>query len=196
MLNPQGRHSRESGNPLCFDVKAKLDSRFRGNDGDVRASIILDAAPEARQSVWFTGTRMRSAVLVLCLTFCSLIQASPLSLIPRPAQLQQNSGEFKVDGASAILVPARDASARGSAQYLADLLARTRGLHLNVAEAKGANHAIIFQRSPKGATSPAEGYTLDVTPQGIRIEASDDAGLFYGAVTLFQLLTPIRSRAR
>ncbi|GLQ43484.1 hypothetical protein GCM10007902_33340 [Dyella nitratireducens] len=28
-----GRHSRESGNPFCFDAKANMDSRFRGNDG-------------------------------------------------------------------------------------------------------------------------------------------------------------------
>jgi len=132
---------------------------------------------------------MRSAVLVLCLTLCSLVQANPLSLIPQPAQLQQNSGTFKVDSATSILIPAHDASARGSAQYLADLVARTRGLHLNVVETKSANNAIVFQRNLRGAASHAEGYTLDVTPQGIRIEASDDAGLFYGAVTLFQLLT-------
>ena len=27
------RHSRASGNPCCSDAKAKMDSRFRGNDG-------------------------------------------------------------------------------------------------------------------------------------------------------------------
>ena len=133
---------------------------------------------------------MRSAVLFLCLTFCSVAYAAAPSLIPQPAELQPKSGSFKVDGGTSIIVPAHDASARNTAQYLADLLERTRGLHMDVTEAKGASRAIVLQRAAKSDASHAEGYTLDVTPQGIRIEASDDAGIFYGAVTLCQLLTP------
>jgi len=133
---------------------------------------------------------MRSAVLLLCLTFCSLAQAATPSLIPRPAELRPNSGSFNVDGGTSIVVPAHDASTHNTAQYLADLIERTRGFHLAVTEAKGTNRAVVFQRTPKNNANRAEGYTLDVTPQGIRIEASDDAGLFYGAVTLYQLLTP------
>src|SRR5581483_9035139 len=138
----------------------------------------------------FTGRRMRSAVLFLCLTFCSVAYAAAPSLIPQPAELQPKSGSFKVDGGTSIIVPAHDASARNTAQYLADLLERTRGLHMDVTEAKGASRAIVLQRAAKSDANHAEGYTLDVTPQGIRIEASDDAGIFYGAVTLYQLLTP------
>ncbi|XRD83510.1 family 20 glycosylhydrolase [Dyella acidisoli] len=133
---------------------------------------------------------MRTAVLLLCLTICCLAQAAPVSLIPRPEELQQNSGSFKVDDGTPILIPANDAAARSSAQYLADLVEHTRGLHLNVVETTGENRGIVFQHNSKSAASHAESYTIDVTPQGIRIEASDDAGLFYGAVTLFQLLTP------
>ena len=131
---------------------------------------------------------MRFAALLLCMTFCSLVQAASPSLIPLPAELQRNSGSFKVDNGVSIVVPAHDASAHSAAQYLADLAARTRGLHMDVVETKGNGHAIVFQRGPK--SDHAEAYTLDVTPQGIRIEAGDDAGLFYGAVTLYQLLTP------
>jgi hypothetical protein len=31
--------SRESGNPCCSGTKAKMDSRFRGNDGQERAMV-------------------------------------------------------------------------------------------------------------------------------------------------------------
>ena len=34
---------------------------------------------------------------------------------------------------------------------------------------------------------PPEGYTLEIDPEGIRIEAADEAGLFYGQQTLRQL---------
>ncbi|HKT29542.1 beta-N-acetylhexosaminidase [Dyella sp.] len=130
---------------------------------------------------------MRFAALLLCLTLCGFAHAAPVTLIPLPAQLQQANGTFKVDGSTAIVVPANDQAADASAQYLADLVARVRGIHLQVKEGS-ADHAIVFQRSSNA--SHAEGYTLDVTPQGIRIQAHDDAGLFYGAVSLYQLLTP------
>jgi hexosaminidase len=130
---------------------------------------------------------MRFAALILSLTLCGIACAAPVSLIPQPAQLQQAKGVFKVADGTTIGVPANDQAARASAQYLADLIARTRDVHLNLVEG-AANQAIVFQRNPK--LTHAEGYTLDVTPQGIRIEAHDDAGLFYGAVTVYQLLTP------
>ena len=130
---------------------------------------------------------MRLAVLLFCVALCGLAQATPVSLIPLPAQLQPAQGSFKVDDGMSIVVPAHDKAARDSAQYLVDVLARTRGLHLKIQEGDAAPHAIVFQRE---AGTHAEGYTLAVTPQGIRVAAHDDAGLFYGAVTLYQLLTP------
>jgi hexosaminidase len=133
---------------------------------------------------------MRFASLLLCLVLCGLVQASPVSLIPQPAQLQLAKGAFKVDGQTLIVVPAHDTAMAQDAAYLVDLLAHTRGIRPKVTEDVRINNAIVFVRDPKAAVSQAEGYTLDVTPQGIRITARDDAGLFYGAVTLWQLLTP------
>lgn len=133
---------------------------------------------------------MRSAALLFCLTLCGYAQAASVSLIPLPAQLQRAEGSFRVGDDTAIVVPAHDEAARQSAQYVADLVARTRGLHLQVTEKADAHPAIVFQRNAKAADAHAESYVLDASTQGIRIEAHDDAGLFYGAVTLYQLLTP------
>lgn len=133
---------------------------------------------------------MRFASLLLCLALCSLAQAAPVSLIPLPAKLQLADGTFKVVDDTPIVIPTHDPAARQDALYLVDLLARTRGLHLQVTENTQASRAIVFSRDPRAMVSHAEGYTLDVTRQGVRIVARDDAGLFYGAVTLWQLLTP------
>ncbi len=48
-----------------------------------------------------------------------------------------------------------------------------------------ATPEIAFQREP---AMPPEGYRLHVAPEGARIVATSSTGLFYGAVTLWQLL--------
>ena len=116
--------------------------------------------------------------------------AASMPVIPLPAQSQAASGSFKVDGNTVIVIASHDAATRQSAAYFADLLAHTRGLTLKIVDGGAASNAIVFAKNAKAAVSHAEGYTLDVTPKGIRIDARDDAGVFYGAVTLWQLLTP------
>jgi len=114
----------------------------------------------------------------------------PISLIPLPAQLTVADGTFNVDAHTPIVVADHAGSTRRTAQYLAELIARTRGLHLPVQQGAATTAAIVLRRDPQAPVTNREGYALDVTPQGIRITARDDAGLFYGAVTLWQLLTP------
>jgi hexosaminidase len=128
------------------------------------------------------------AVLPLRATLAS--EATPPSLIPLPAQFQLQPGRFTVDADTPIVLADHDAATKQTAAYLIDLLARTRGLRLRVAEGGKAARAIVLQRDPQAPVEQAEGYMLTVTPQGIRIVARDDAGLFHGAITLYQLLTP------
>jgi len=113
-------------------------------------------------------------------------------LLPMPAHIEVASGGLPVDDGTSIVVPAHDAATRRTAQYLADLLARTRGLHLKVKVEAGAapRGAIVLSREDDAPVANAEGYALDVTPAGIHVTARNDAGLFYGAITLWQLLTP------
>ncbi|HWU77822.1 MAG TPA: family 20 glycosylhydrolase [Rhodanobacter sp.] len=116
--------------------------------------------------------------------------AAPPSLIPQPVQMTVTDGSFRVDAHTPIVVVGDVAATRHTANYLADLLARTRGLHLRVTAGKVEAPAIVLQRDPQASVTQAGGYALEVTPQGIRVSARDDAGLFHGAITLFQLLTP------
>jgi hexosaminidase len=117
-------------------------------------------------------------------------RAATPSLLPMPADIRMVDGSLPVVDGMSIVVPAHDAATRRTAQYLVDLLARTRGLHLTVKEGAAPRGAIVLSREADAPVAHAEGYALDVTPQGIRIGARDDAGLFHGVVTLWQLLTP------
>ena len=115
---------------------------------------------------------------------------APPSLIPQPVQVTMADGSFLVDAHTPVVIVGDAVATRHTAHYLTQLLARTRGLHLRVASGKIQPPAIVLQRDAHAAVTQAGGYTLDVTPQGVHIRARDDAGLFHGAITLYQLLTP------
>jgi len=109
----------------------------------------------------------------------------PLLVAPAP-----DPSPVTVSDGETIFAPAGDAAALGVAHYLSDLVRKTRGLTLKVAVGGGpraGGPAIILTRR-RGLAG--EAYALDVQQGQARIAATDDAGLFYGAVTLWQLLTP------
>ena len=122
-----------------------------------------------------------AALLLVCPGWAHA-EGPVVPVIPEPLSVAPAAGAPLVigDGAS-ILAEARD---RDAAQALADLALRSRGLKLSLRG--GDRPAIRLVRSGRAAP---ESYVLTVGPNGARIEASDGAGLFYGAVTLWQLMT-------
>ncbi len=113
-----------------------------------------------------------------------------VSVIPQPATVVVAEGRFTVGADTPIVIADDEKATADTAAYLSDLLGRTRGLRLRVQHGAAPAHAIVLRRDPHAAVAQAEGYALDVTPDGVRISARDDAGLFHGAITLWQLLTP------
>ncbi len=114
------------------------------------------------------------------------------AVLPIPAQVLPGDGAYHVGAMLDVRVPARDAGAAAAARYLAELLARLGGPACDVRAGRPATGAIAFERHTGLAT---EGYALEVRQDGVTIAASSDAGLFYGAVTLSQLLPPPGSPA-
>src|SRR5262245_37132865 len=110
----------------------------------------------------------------------------PVRVVPLPASVVPGSGQFRLDDGVRIL--AADARAATVARYLAELIGRTRGIRLDASNTGEPGGAIRLLLEPGAALSP-EAYRLDVTAEGIDIRAADARGLFYGAVTLWQLAT-------
>lgn len=143
-------------------------------------------------------TTRHPAVLLRCMLFAvTCLLANPLlarpsvpSLIPQPAQFDAAEGNFSVGPAIPIVVADKTAASLRTAQWLAALTERTRGLKLAVHQRAAGAGAIVLQLDGSLAPGHDEAYVLDVTPQGIRLTARTDAGLFRGATTLWQLLTP------
>ncbi len=119
-------------------------------------------------------------------TAATRVEALPL--IPAPVQAERGEGRFQITAKTAVSVAPGDAPARNAANYLIQLLRDTRSLDLAVREEPVPSPASIrLQLDPQSPVAQAEGYALDVDAQGLRIRARDDAGLFYGAISAWQL---------
>jgi hexosaminidase len=108
--------------------------------------------------------------------------ASPLPLIPMPASVTRTTGGVSITNGAGVV--ASDAGATTAARLLINHVRTTRGLELRPA----TNGAVRLERD---ASVVGEGaYRLEVSDAGVRITASTDSGLLYGAMTLAQLLSP------
>ncbi len=137
-------------------------------------------------------TPLRTAALsAIVLAAASGVQAresSGLTLTPAPATAVRAEGAFQLSAATRIHVAQGDREAKGVASQLADLVQRSRGFRPLVVEGapKAGEAAIVFTR--QGPTG--EAYRLDIAPTGVTIAAAQRAGLFYGAMSVWQLATP------
>lgn len=113
--------------------------------------------------------------------------APPVSLIPLPASVEHGEGRFDLTAATPLL--AEGEGARTVAMQFATLLAKGFAVEPALADGTGVTGAIRFAIDPARAAAGAESYRLEVAPEGVTVSAGDDAGLFYGAMTLLQLAT-------
>jgi hexosaminidase len=112
------------------------------------------------------------------------VNATEPSLIPWPAKVATQGGEFVVTGETPVCAAGvADSTVR---QFQA-IVKAVEGIELEARRCGGAAIALVL--SPTAAVADTEGYTLDVSSTGIRVEARADAGLYYGAMTVAQLLS-------
>ncbi|MGH8154485.1 MAG: family 20 glycosylhydrolase [Rhodanobacteraceae bacterium] len=109
-----------------------------------------------------------------------------------PANLARHAGTFVVGDATPVVLRSGDPASAFVARHLVDTLAATSALRLHVSS--GGNvptrGAVVFHLDPGAGTDKPGSYVLDVSPHGITVTARTAKGLYYGSVTLWQLLTP------
>jgi hexosaminidase len=118
---------------------------------------------------------------------------APLPLLPAPASVERSPGYFSLRRGAPLILRSDNAQALGVARYFVDLTQRTHSLHLDLRPlgARDTDDAIVFVLDPKFLVSGedgTEGYELSVSTRRVLLEARTPRGLFYGAVTLWQLL--------
>jgi hexosaminidase len=126
---------------------------------------------------------MHVRVLMSC-WFSLMGAAQAQEIVPLPAHLQRNTGEFVLTAATTIVA---DRAAQAEAQTLRDYLRPATGFALPVVSRDSGN--AIRLRMDKNLTALGEeGYRLSSDARGVSITAAGAAGLFYGVQTLRQML--------
>jgi hexosaminidase len=127
------------------------------------------------------------SAILLCAAPAPAVDIKPAAIIPQPAQIEMQPGTFELTAKTAITF----AGGEGEAQKLATALRPATGFKLPVApvSSRTESRGIAFRLLTNQLSSlGAEGYELTGTPQAVVIAAATEAGLFYGARTLLQLL--------
>ena len=104
-----------------------------------------------------------------------------LNLVPYPAKVYEQKGEFELNSGTVITV--HDESSKLAAEFLQGFLETATGFKNPVGSRKGDSN-IRFERV-KSMSNKA--YRLSITPNKVIIKASSEAGFFYGVETFRQL---------
>ncbi len=132
------------------------------------------------------------SALVLSSAVVSRAQSKTPAIIPAPLSFASTNGTLKVSDGAVISYPENDTEAAFAADYLARIVLRTRGIKLiarPVGSTSPKNALIVFRRGAPMEATKKDGYDLSITGKGVEITAADRGGLFYGAVTLWGLLS-------
>jgi hexosaminidase len=134
------------------------------------------------------------ALAVCCLlAACSPKQTPPaertqsVAVIPQPAKLVMARGVFELSSATPVRYAAGSPGEQ-VASYFVDLMRRSRGVALTASAGEtGAEQAISFELQAREGAQVEEGYSLVVSPKRVLVSSHSPRGLFYGAVTLWQV---------
>ncbi|HSC55455.1 MAG TPA: beta-N-acetylhexosaminidase [Phnomibacter sp.] len=122
--------------------------------------------------------------------FCLLLMASAtmaqqVQIIPEPTSIVMKEGKYMLPAKPVIIISSNEL--KPSASFLQNYLSTYYAVKAKISLGKPVQGAIVLLLD-KTASSPAEGYTLQVTNGGITATASTDAGIFYAVQSIIQLL--------
>lgn len=111
-------------------------------------------------------------------------QKAVLNLIPRPVDVQQTGGAFKLSGVSTVSYSSPEA--QRIVEMFVNKIKPGTGYLLKTQQGLSGNIRFNINK-PEAAQLGSEGYTLAVSSENILLSANKPAGLFYGMQTLLQL---------
>ncbi|MEN6384265.1 MAG: beta-N-acetylhexosaminidase [Phycisphaerales bacterium] len=144
---------------------------------------------------YFNKQKKCACIFIILIAYSTLCFSNDLntsfSIVPRPAILEVNAGQFVLAPPLRIMLKSDDALLWRNAEYLQRVLANSTGYDVIVSSDANSVHGknIIFELCIDANDLGAEGYKLEVTANYIKITSKTPAGNFYGCQTLRQLLS-------
>lgn len=112
-----------------------------------------------------------------------------LGLIPEPSVVNHNMGSFMLDNKTKVVSAVWDEKTKSVARYFVDQVKYLTGITLSIdTKTTQTPNNIIFKSDY--ASENKEAYLLKIETNGVEINGTTTAGLFYGVQTLLQLLYP------
>lgn len=128
-------------------------------------------------------SKFRLLLCVIFALFISSLSAKEISIIPLPAKMELKSGEFTLKEKAKVYIADKNGAFEKVYKRWESKFENSTQIELQqTRNEKRASVAII--QNPK---LKAEAYHLSVKAEGIRIETSDAAGLYYALLSLEQL---------
>jgi hexosaminidase len=109
-------------------------------------------------------------------------------IIPLPVNMQVSDGQFILTPETKIICPAGNDEIRKIADYLNQLVKKSTGFQLIISDFEKPGKNFISLQTGSLPETGTEGYIIKSSRKGILISADQPNGLFYGAITLWQLL--------
>ena len=113
---------------------------------------------------------------------CSQPRTAAPDVLPMPQGYNLQQGTFAVDENTAISITASQEAKERLQGYIKETL------QLNINDEQQSNCIALMVRDSIREISSPEGYKITTTKQGVTIEATTEAGLFYGLQTTIQLI--------
>jgi len=128
--------------------------------------------------------------MLFMLTIVHPTSGQSLAVIPVPLKTTNMPGTLVIKDGGLVSYPINDAGARFAAEHFVELMRKTGHISLVAKTGLDKSADIVITRTiRKTELDNREAYDLHVTSRQVKISAATDAGLFYGTVTLWQMLT-------
>lgn len=135
-------------------------------------------------------------ITLLAFTACGRTQqqqsisgSTDIAIIPQPASLTKEQGEFVLPEKITILTNNQE-TLKGNLAQLAHTFENATGKKISIETGNSPKSGAINILLQKDHSIPSEGYRLKVTSSEITLTASTTAGIFYGIQTVYQLMPP------
>ncbi len=129
-------------------------------------------------------------LLVMVFTLsCTQKNSKEIPVIPKPASVEPGSGFFRMDNGTTLVTISSGEKVKEAARIFLEDLKKNQGLSLKTEEMTGkpGTGAIILELNDPQVPDD-ESYILEAGKRNISIRSGSPAGLFYGLMTLEQLI--------